>query len=353
MSIAVDVRVAAVDTVVDRYHALRVTEVVERTPDAISIVFDIPADLADSFAYAAGQFVTLRLDIDGERLFRSYSMSSSPAVDEDLEVTVKRVPGGVVSNWLHDSVRPGDTFDVSSPTGVFVLHDDDGDLVAFAAGSGITPVFSLITTALHTTSRNVRLLFANRERSAAIFGDDLDGLAESFPGRLTVVHHEDVHAGFLTSADIARFLGESGAGVNYLCGPGPFMDLVEASLREHGVADERIHLERFTPVSVTPDDDVDIDAGSATGEVVVTIGRETTTIVQRGDATILQSARWAGLRAPASCEAGHCATCMARVVEGRVLMATNEILTPDEVSDGWVLTCQAVPTSPVVRVLYE
>jgi ferredoxin-NADP reductase len=346
--------VRPVGTVSDRYHPLRVARVVGETADAISIVFDVPADLSESFAYVAGQFVTLRLDLHGERIFRSYSMSSTPGVDAQLQVTVKRVTDGVVSNWLNDSVREGDVLDVSVPTGVFVLDDRHEDVVAFAAGSGITPVYSILKSALHTTTRSVRLLFANRDRGTAIFGDAIDVLATCSPGRLTIEHHEDVAGGFLTAADIQRFVGASPVTAAYVCGPEPFMELVETTLRGLGTSDDNIHIERFTPLAAPADvDDEALEATAEAVEVVISIGNETKTVAQRGRSTILQSARWAGLPAPSSCEAGHCATCMARVVEGTVRMTHDDVLTPDELREGWVLTCQAVPTSPMVRVVYD
>jgi ferredoxin-NADP reductase len=342
-------------TVADRYHSLKVKRVVPETTDAVSIVFDVPASLSSAFAYRAGQFVTLRVPIGGERLYRSYSMSSSPATDTDLQVTVKRVPGGVVSNWLNDTVREGDVMDVSTPTGVFVLDDTDDDVVAFAAGSGITPVFSIVKSALHTSPRTVRLLFANRHRPAAIFGTALDELAARFPGRLEVHHHEDVLAGFVDGGTISAFVKRPDGASFYVCGPSGFMDVVETALRDVGVDDTRIHIERFTPATAEPPvgDDATADTAAEPIKVTVTVRNQTKTIDQRGRSTILQSARWGGLAAPSSCEAGHCATCMARVIEGSVEMATNDVLTDEEISEGWVLTCQAVPTSPVVRVVYE
>ena len=337
-----------------RYHPLRVKQVIAETDDAVSIVFDIPDDRAEVFAYVPGQFVTLRLVVDGETRYRSYSMSSSPAVDADLQVTVKRVPGGVVSNWLVEHATEGDVLDVSTPTGAFVLTDTEVDIVAFAAGSGITPVFSIVKSALHTTSRRVRLLFANRQRDAAIFGDALDGLAARHTERLEVEHHEDVVQGFVDATTVTRFIGASPDAVVYICGPGGFMDVVETALLDGGVEPGRIHLERFTPPAATASPiDVTPSTGVAPASVTITVGRETKTVDQRGTSSILESARSAGLPAPSSCESGHCATCMARVVEGQVEMAKNDVLTDDELADGWVLTCQARPSSPVVRVVYE
>jgi ferredoxin-NADP reductase len=336
---------------------LRVKRVVEETDDAVSLVFDVPPSLADVFTYAAGQFVTLRVAVDGETHLRSYSMSSAPSVDSDLQFTVKRVPGGVVSNCVIDTLVAGDVVEVSPPGGAFVLTDADDEIVAFAAGSGITPVFSIVKTALHTTNRRIRLLFANRDCASAIFGGALDDLAAAFPGRLVVQHHEDIFDGFVDAADVAGFAAGGPADV-YICGPVGFMDIVELTLHAAGVDRTRIHIERFTPASVsTPP--AGVETGSAAGEatetarVTITVGQRTEIVAQRGASTILDSARWGGLRAPSSCESGHCATCMARVVEGGVEMSNNEVLTDEEVAEGWVLTCQAVPVTPVVRIVYE
>jgi ferredoxin-NADP reductase len=336
----------------ERYNALRVKRIVAETDDAKSIVFDVPSSLAPAYRYTSGQFVTLRVVIDDEANLRSYSMSSAAGIDDEMQVTVKRVPDGLVSNYLHDKLADGDVLDVSPPAGAFVLDDAARDVVLFAGGSGITPVFSIIKTALHTTARNVRLLFANRDRDAAIFGDALDALATEFDGRLVVQHHEDVRSGFVAGDDVAAFAGDDLDATYYVCGPAPFMEIVESTLLGRGVDAARIHIERFTPGEGEPIDEPVAPAGA--GEtVVITLGSKTETVAQRGRSTILQSARWAGLKAPSSCEAGHCATCMAQVIEGRVEMANNEVLTAEELAEGWVLTCQAVPVTPLVKVVYE
>ncbi|MFC5745794.1 2Fe-2S iron-sulfur cluster-binding protein [Actinomadura rugatobispora] len=330
-----------------RYHPLRVRRIVEETPEARSLVFEVPSGLAGAFAYEAGQFVTIRVARQGRTHLRSYSMSSAPEVDGELRVTVKRVPGGLVSNWLNDAVGEGDVLDVARPGGSFVLDRGGHDIVAFAAGSGITPVFSILKTALATTGRRVRLLYANRAREAAIFGDELDALAGRHPDRLAVEHHEDLARGFVDRGTVARHAAGAGDAAFYICGPDGFMDVAEAGLRDLGVGQDRIRIERFTPAEQPA-------TGPADGiEVTVKLGGKTATVAHRHNATLLQTARSAGLRAPSSCEAGTCATCMARVVQGRAVMRNNEALTPDEVDEGWVLTCQAVPASPVVEVVYE
>jgi 3-ketosteroid 9alpha-monooxygenase subunit B len=328
-----------------RYHALPVRQVQAETDDAVSIGFDVPIDLVEAFAYRPGQFVTLKVEINGEEHLRSYSMSSVPGLDDDLRVTVKRVPGGLVSNWLNDIVSPGGVLESSPPAGAFVLVDDGHDVVVFAAGSGITPVYSILKSGLFDSTRHFRLLYANRDRDTAIFADELDELAISHADHLTVVHHFDVDKGFVDAAIVVEFLGLDEE--VYVCGPTPFMDIVQAAVASQGIPVERVHVERFTPAEqpeAGPIDDI---------QIVVTLGRQTKTVTHRANTTILQSARAAGLRTPSSCETGTCATCMARLVEGAVEMRNNEVLTPDEVAEGWILTCQAVPVTRAVKVVYE
>src|SRR5437660_374071 len=173
------------------FHPLRIARVVHETDDATSFVLDVPPELKDAFAYRAGQFVTHRVRIDGQAHLRCYSMSSSPEVDDEFQVTVKRVAGGIVSNWMLDTLREGDELDTTCPAGVFCLPPGDSDVVTFAGGSGITPVFSIIKTALATTSRRVHLLYANRDRDSVIFSADLEQLASRYPDRLNIDHRLD------------------------------------------------------------------------------------------------------------------------------------------------------------------
>jgi 3-ketosteroid 9alpha-monooxygenase subunit B len=328
------------------YHALRVARVVPETADASSFVLDIPEDLAERFTYEAGQFLTFRARIGEETHLRCYSMSSSPAVDDDLQVTVKRVPGGVVSNWMIDTLEPGSSIEATYPAGVFCLGSGDADLVAFSGGSGITPVFSLVKAALATTSRRVRLLYANRDRDSVIFGGALDALTVEYPDRIEVVHRLDVEDGFVDAGAVRPFV--TAGAEYYVCGPGPFMDIVEGALLGSGVPAEAIHIERFTPTELeVVDESAPVDA-----QVTIELdGRKDSTAHHPGT-TILQTARQMGMSPPFSCESGSCASCMARLVEGTVEMRVNNALTPDEVEEGWVLTCQSVPTSSSVHVVY-
>jgi 3-ketosteroid 9alpha-monooxygenase subunit B len=336
------------------FHALRVDRVVCETPAAVSVVLDVPSELADTFAYRSGQFCNVRVQIDDRSEMRCYSMSSSPALGEPMTVTVKRVPEGIVSNWINDHLDVGDWVELAPPTGFFQLTDTTGDLVAFAAGSGITPVFSLLKTALATTERTVRLHYANRDRDSVIFDAELRELQRRHGERLVVVHSYDVELGLLTPEAVTAFAtSASGASEFYICGPGPHMDVVERGLGALGVAAPRIHIERFTqPDQPVVAATVAPEPLRATRVTVELDGRTDTTDHHPGT-TILQTARQMAMAPPFSCESGNCATCMARLVGGSVSMFVNNALTPEEVEDGWILTCQSVPTASAVHVVYE
>jgi ferredoxin-NADP reductase len=333
------------------FHPLRVKAVVRETADAASFVLDVPADLEDSFSYEAGQFCNFSVQIGGERFIRCYSMSSSPDVDPELQVTVKRVPGGVVSNWMIDCLAAGDLVDVSPPSGFFCLGPGHTPVVAFGAGSGITPVFSVVKTALATTSRAVHLLYANRDRASIIFLREIEVLAGLHPDRLAVTHHLDVESGFVGAHDVRPLVIAAPDAEHFVCGPAAFMEVVEQALLESGVEPGRIHIERFTPAEAAPAPEP-AEPGSTTTRVTIELDGRSATSEYRPGTTILQTARQMGLSPPFSCESGSCATCMARIVEGAASMLVNNALTSEEVEDGWLLTCQAVPAGPSVRVVY-
>jgi len=334
------------------FHRLRVSRIVPETADACTLVFEVPEDIRPLFGYEAGQFCNLRVEIEGMLHVRCYSMSSAPAVDEELAVTVKRVPEGLVSNWICDHLAPGDTIDASPPSGFFQLTATADDLVAFAAGSGITPIHSLVKEALTTSARPLRLLYANRDRASVIFADELAALERDHGGRLRVVHRFDDEHGLLDSDAVRSFTGECAGSQYYICGPAPFMEVVERALLEMGAGPARLHIERFTPAEL-PDLTPVVDRPGTPTRVTIELAGRSATADHRPGTTILQTARQLGLAPPFSCESGSCASCMARLVDGAVSMRVNNALTPDEVDEGWILTCQSVPTSPDVHVVYE
>jgi ferredoxin-NADP reductase len=325
-----------------------VARVVPETADARSFVLDVPDDLRETFGYAPGQFCTFRVVAGGEAHIRCYSMSSVPALGEQLQVTVKRVPDGIVSNWMIDNLSAGDVLDVAAPTGFFQLAGA-GPVLLFAAGSGITPIFSLLKTALACTERAVHLLYANRDRDSVIFDTELDKLGHEHPERLTIVHHLDVDDGFVGPEAVRSIAAAFATSAEvYVCGPGPFMDIVETTLVDLAVDAKRIHIERFTPAELGAEAPT---TGAATLITIELDGR-TEVAEHRAGTTILQTARQLGMSPPFSCESGSCATCMGRLLEGGVSMLVNNALTPEEVDEGWILTCQSVPTTPTVHVAY-
>jgi ferredoxin-NADP reductase len=332
------------------YHSLAVVDVAVETADTRSFVLEIPVGLEETFAYTAGQFCTFRATIGGEPVVRCYSMSSSPDVGDPFTTTVKRVATGRMSNWMIDALAPGDRIEVMRPTGLFVLRETDAPIVAFAGGSGITPVISIIKSALATTPRPITLVYANRTADAIIFARELERLRATSEGRFALHHHLDSERGFLDAAACAALARDRAHADFYICGPGPYMETVESGLTSLGVDASQRFVERFE----LPDGDRGVaQESSATQSLVIRLDRKKHTIQYQAGDTILEAARRAGLRPPFSCEAGSCATCMARVEAGSVQMRVNNALSADEVADGWVLTCQAIPTSTEVVVNYE
>jgi ferredoxin-NADP reductase len=320
------------------FHAVRITRIIEETADARSYVLDAP------FGYRAGQFLTFRVC----GTLRSYSMSSSPDTDRELMVTVKRVPGGLVSNWMLDHLAVGDVVEATLPAGVFCLRENPAPVVAFCGGSGITPVMSLVKSALATTGRRVRVLAANRDLRSVIFAGALDSLVSRYPDRFSVRHHLDVSSGLLTGDGVREFAGQDKDGDFYLCGPEPFMALAERALLGHGVDAGHIFMERFDGAAGAVETTEEKE-----GTVTIVLAGKRHTVSQHSGETLLESARRAGLAPPFSCEAGNCATCMARITEGEAKMRVNNALDDDEILDGWVLTCQGEPVTPHVTVVYE
>jgi ferredoxin-NADP reductase len=331
------------------YHPLTVADVIEETRDTRSFVLDIPHALEARFAYVVGQFCTFRATIGGEEVVRCYSMSSSPDIGDPFTVTVKRVPGGKMSNWMNDALAPGATIDVMPPAGLFVLRAAETPIVAFAGGSGITPVISIVKTALATTAREIALVYANRDRASVIFADAIERLRAGSGGRLSVHHHLDSESGLLDAADCAGLVAERTQADFYLCGPGPYMKIVQAGLGQRGIDAGRVIIERFD----LPDDAGAAGEVSETEWITIRLDRRTRRVRYESGDTILDTARRAGLNPPFNCQAGNCATCMAHLEEGEVRMRVNNALDAGEVEQGWILTCQAIPTSREIVVDYD
>ena len=354
----------------EHFHALRVAEVVPETAEANSIRFEIPAELRERFAFKAGQHLTLRTTLNGEEVRRNYSLCTAPD-ENDWMVTVKRIGGGLFSNWVGDQLKAGDVLDVMTPHGSFTTDFDPSakrHLVGIAGGSGITPVVSLIKSTLkHEPESRFTLLYGNRDSSSVIFLETLAALKDKHLGRLEIYHFLDqeeqdidLFNGMLDRARLEEALTAlvpDGATVDgwFICGPGPMMDAAEGALLDRNIPKERIHIERFT--ADRPPDAVSREIAAlqtkAEGMAVAVTLDGRTRRVPFTAGNILDSARASGLPAPFACKAGVCATCRAKVTKGKVEMAARYGLTDEEVAAGYVLTCQSVPLGDGVAVDYD
>lgn len=337
------------------YHSLRITRIVQETPDARSFVLDVPPELRERFRYRAGQFLTFKVPHPDGTVARCYSLSSAPETDAEAKVTVKRVGGGRGSNWFHDTLKEGASIEVMVPAGRFVLGTGEAPLLLFAGGSGVTPVMSLIKSALRTTNRRIRLFYANRDTASVIFAAEFEALQRAWPGRLEVVHHLDAAQGLTTAAEIVRALAGFEHAEAYLCGPGPFMTLVENTLLAAGMPRNRVLIERF---EASGNADVPVAPAADDGEAipdVITIHFEGKAhkVPYRKGLTILNAAREAGLSPNSACEEGFCASCAAKRIKGRIVLASNDIYTEEDLASGWILTCQGHAFGDEVEITYD
>ncbi|WCT73473.1 ferredoxin--NADP reductase [Sphingomonas naphthae] len=342
----------------DGYHALRIGAVVREAADIVSLVIDVPGALAERFRYRAGQYVTLRVAIGGQRLARCYSMSTAPESDAGLRVTIKRIAGGRVSRWAVEEAAAGAAISVMPPAGRFCLRPHDGPLRLFAGGIGITPILSLAKAALATTARAVTLIHANHDRAGIAFAGELAALAAAYPGRFTLIDWIDAERGLIDPAAVRSIAPFAPNADHYICGPAPFMAMIEATLIADGADREHVFIERF----VSPPDAIDDAADASPAQAADSAVCEAIILVLRGQShmidhapgeTIVQAAYRNDIRVPISCLEGACATCVARVTEGRVEMIANSALTLREVEQGYALTCQALPTARSVTVIYD
>lgn len=318
-------------------HRLRVDAVIEETPDARSFVLS-----GASFTPRPGQFLTVRA---GD-VARCYSLSSAPG--EPLKITVKRTPDGYGSAWMCSEVRVGMELDVLAPAGIFTPSSLDGSLLAFAAGSGITPVMSIIRAVLTQGSGRVFLMYANRDEGSVIFARELGELARAYPDRLVVVHwlesvqglpHVDALRAFVRTCDEA-----------FVCGPGPFMEAARKALQGVPV----VHIEKFVSLSSDPFAEVVPVADDRPDAVVeVSLDGERHRFPWPARQKLLDLLLEKGLDAPYSCREGACSACACRLVEGEVKMLNNDVLDSEDIADGIVLACQSVPVTDTVKITYE
>lgn len=344
----------------DRTHELRVFEVIKETADAVTLVFDVPAEVASRFDYKPGQFLTVC--IPSERtgsVARCYSLSSSPHQDSRPAVTVKRVTDGFASNWICDNIAVDSTVTVLEPSGAFTPRSFDDDVMLCAAGSGITPILSIAKSLLHTGTGKVTLLYANRDRDAVIFARQIGDLAEQFPQRFAVTHWLESERGLPQSAAVADLIEPHVGGDVFLCGPTGFADQVRAALTRLQVPAERLRTENYKSLETNPfltataQASVPAPVGDGGARVRVELDGESHVFDWPKDTPLLDVLLAAGLDPPHVCRESACGTCVCSVRSGRTRMRMNESLIEEELSRGLTLACQTLPESAEVDIAFD
>lgn len=351
-----------------KFNSLKVKDIRRETADAVSVAFEVPPTLQIAYQYKQGQYITLKLSIDGEEVRRSYSLCTSPHCENDLRVAIKEVEGGKVSTYINKSLKPGDMIEVMTPMGSFYSSLNGGakkNYVLFAGGSGITPMMSILKSTLYIEKQStVTLIYANRNEESTIFKKELDSIAASNKNFKVIYVFDapkekisDLQTGMITK-EKGKALIENFAGVNadeyFICGPGPMMENVKQALEEVKIAKEKIHIEYFSAVIDTTEKAA-TDPNSIVNSKVTVIqyGIETTVDLNTAGTSILDAAIDAGVDAPFSCKGAVCCTCRAKVLEGEVKMDANFALTDDEVAQGYILTCQSHPLTEKVIVDFD
>lgn len=354
------------------FHKLKITDIRRETPEAVSIAFAVPPELRDDYRFSPGQHLTLRRDCDGQDIRRSYSICAG-LDDGELRVAVKKVEGGIFSTLCNDAMQPGDLIDVMTPQGRFgVVPDPDAsrNYLAVAAGSGITPILSLLrSTLMREPNSRFALIYGNRTSKNIIFKEALEDLKDQFLGRL-VVHHvlsreqQDIELfNGRVDADKIETLLKSFAPANeidhaFLCGPGAMIEEAKAALLRLGTPDSNIHIEYFSTdgLPIAPRRALATDAVAEDKPVAharITLHGSAYDVPMFDGETVIDAGERMGLEMPYSCRGGMCCTCRAKLVSGDVEMALNYSLEPWEMEAGYVLTCQARPLTPQIAVDYD
>ncbi|HSV37594.1 MAG TPA: ferredoxin--NADP reductase [Nocardioidaceae bacterium] len=335
-----------------RSQRLFVSEVVHETADAVAISFHLQRHQAKHFAYRSGQFLTVHVPCDdGSTTARCYSLCTAPDSGEPLTIAVKRVPDGFASNWLCDNAEPGMDLEVGRPAGRFVPTSTTVDVAVFAAGSGITPVLSIVPWLLRNGTGHIQLVYANRDKDSVMFGERLRELAGSHADRLVLTEWLESERGLPTAEGLRELVAWQPVDEAFLCGPSAFMDIANDFLVGVGIEADKIRRENFTSTSAARQ--VPVDVGSQGATAVVTHRGRTTSIDWKPGTVLLDNLIEQKVNIPYVCREGVCGGCAGRLTSGEVRMLGNEFLEDHEIEAGWRLACQSLPVSDHVEILFE
>lgn len=355
-----------------KFYELKIKKLEPETSYAKVVTFDIPYELKSAFKYTPGQYITVEVNVDGKNERRAYSLCSSPILDEDLSVGVKKVEMGKVSGFINDVAKEGDTIKVMPPMGNFTVQPDPTrkqHYVLLGGGSGITPLMSIIRTVLQQEPNSkLTLFYANRDEDSIMFKSVLDYLKNQHPDRLEVFYsldrtHADwvINKGYLTSDILQTLLKNKlpSAPENfhyYICGPTPLMSIIDETLNVLNIDKSQIHKEFFTAKLKTEEKKEELEVSETpldSAEIHLTVDGEDYDFQYTGEDSLLEAALDNDIDAPYACQVGACCTCRAKVYEGKVVMADRESLSDEEIEEGYVLTCQSRPLTSKVVYTYD
>ena len=346
------------------FYKLQIKEIKRETANAVSVLFNVPDELKPNYEFIAGQYINLKLTLDGQEIRRAYSICSSPN-SGDLRIAIKSVKGGNFSKFANDNLKVGDIIEVGLPEGNFTFEPNFSNLknyAAFVAGSGITPVMSILKSVLESEPKSTFVLvYGNKTPEETIFHQELHDLQLNYVGRFFVhyvysqIQVDGELFGRIEKSTVNFVLNnkhkEKEFDKFYLCGPEEMINLVSNVLKEHNVADKNIKFELFSTSTANENPNAEKHTGHT--KITVLVDDEETTFEMSQKQTVLEAALKQGIDAPYSCQGGICSSCLARITSGTAEMKKNSILTDGEIAEGLILTCQAHPTSPEIYVDYD
>ena len=343
------------------FHKVTIQDIKQETANAVSVAFNVPEHLKSEFNFTAGQYITLKKEIKGEEVRRAYSICSTPKSGE-IRVAIKAVENGTFSTYATSDLKAGDAIEITAPEGRFELQPEaNKNYIAFAAGSGITPILSMIKTVLENEpTANFTLVYGNKSTLDTIFYDELNQLKETYSNQFKlhyIFSRQDVKNQLrgridksVTNYFVKNVYKETSFDAAFLCGPEEMIHEVSKTLESNNILKENIHFELFT---ATIDEEAAATIKEGTTEITVLLDDEETTFTMQQTDDILAASLRNDLDAPYSCQGGVCSSCLCKVTEGKAVMVKNSILTDSEVEEGFVLACQAYPTTPIISIDFD